>query len=241
MSFILDALKKSETERQRGDAPALHEMKMAPARQGVATWLIVLAALLAINIVVLTVVLLRGNHGAPVAADAGTESAPAAAAVTSPVPAPVPPAAPAATVAAPPASPAAGPADSGAADATPAGRVGGAGRPSDDDAPAVEPPRGAPASTGAPGNVSGGVEATGGNSGELPTYQQVASAPGSTLPELSLNLHSYSSNPADRFIFLNMTRLREGQTSPQGIRVEAITPDGAILSWQGSKFLLQRQ
>ena len=100
----------------------------------------------------------------------------------------------------------------------------------DDDTPAVEPPR-----------MASGVQATGGSSGELPTYQQAATAPGANLPELALNLHSYSTNPAERFIFLNMTRLREGQTSPQGIRVDAITPDGAILSWQGSKFLLQRQ
>ena len=57
MSFILDALKKSESARQRADAPALYEMKMAPARPRVATWLIVLAALLVINIVVLSVVL----------------------------------------------------------------------------------------------------------------------------------------------------------------------------------------
>ena len=32
MSFILDALKKSETERQRADAPALYEVKMARRR-----------------------------------------------------------------------------------------------------------------------------------------------------------------------------------------------------------------
>jgi hypothetical protein len=38
-----------------------------------------------------------------------------------------------------------------------------------------------------------------------------------------------------------MMRLREGQSTPAGIRVESITPDGAILSWQGSRFFLQRQ
>jgi hypothetical protein len=38
-----------------------------------------------------------------------------------------------------------------------------------------------------------------------------------------------------------MVKLKEGQSSPTGVRVEAITPDGAVLSWQGSKFFLQRQ
>src|SRR5580692_4148763 len=85
MSFILDALKTSENERQRADAPALYEMKMAPPRRGVAVWLVVLAALLVINIVVLSVVLLRGSHGTASQADV----APAAAAlVATPTPAP---------------------------------------------------------------------------------------------------------------------------------------------------------
>lgn len=225
MSFILDALKKSETERQRSDAPGLYEAKMAPPRHGVAPWLIVLAGLLVINIVVLCVVLLRGTHGAAPASDAGTVAAPApAAAVVAPTPAPTPaPAAAPTVITPPPPAPVNPPA---MAQATPEPATA---RPSDDDAPAVEPPSRAD------------VQATGGNSGELPTYQQAATAPGANVPELALNLHSYSTNPADRFIFLNMTKLREGQTSPQGVRVETITPDGAILSWQGSKFLLQRQ
>lgn len=230
MSFILDALKKSENERKRGDTPALHEMKMAPPRQGVATWLIVLAGLLVINIAVLCVVLLRGTHGATPPPEAGNTAAtvPAAApaAVAAPTPAPsviTPPPAPVNPPAMAPQPPVAA-----QNPATP-----------DDDAPAVEPPRGAAGAV--QGNAQSGVQATGGNSGELPTYQQAATAPGANLPELALNLHSYSANPADRFIFLNMMKLREGQATPQGVRVETITPDGAVLSWQGSKFLLQRQ
>jgi general secretion pathway protein B len=231
MSFILDALKKSENERQRGDAPALHEMKMAPPRQGVATWLIVLAGLLVINIVVLSVVLLRGTHGAAPAVDAGN------------VPPPVPAAAPAALAAPTPAPiispPAPAPLNPPAPAPEPSAAAQNPGA-TDDDAPAVEAPRGA-AGAGAQGYAQSGVQATGGNSGELPTYQQAATAAGANLPELALNLHSYSANPAERFIFLNMMKLREGQSTPQGVRVETITPDGAILSWQGSRFLLQRQ
>ena len=78
-------------------------------------------------------------------------------------------------------------------------------------------------------------------SGDVPTYDQAASAPGANLPELKLDLHAYAANPSDRFVFLNMVKLKEGQSSPAGVRVEAITPDGAVLSWQGSKFFLQRQ
>lgn len=247
MSFILDALKKSETERQRADAPALYEMKMAPPRRGVATWLIVLAGLLVINIVVLSVVLLRGMHGAAPQTDAGNFSAAPAANPAAPAAAPAVAAAPGSTtIAAPgiianvaPAAPpaAATPDAAGAGNAAAGPPTAAANRASEDDAPAVEAPR--PAA--APGDPNSGVRATGGASGELPSYQQAATAPGANLPELTLDLHAYATNPADRFIFLNMTKLKEGQTSPQGVRVESITPDGAVLSWQGSKFLLQRQ
>ena len=218
MSFILDALKKSEAQRQRADAPALYEMKMAPPRQGVPAWLLVLGGLLLINIVVLSVVLLRGNHSAAPPADANSSATAANA----------PPPAAAMIPAPPPANPPATSAPAGPPEvsATP-NSVAGAGDRADD-TPAVEP---------APPPAA----ANGGGSGDVPTYDQAATAPGANLPELKLDLHAYASNPADRFVFLNMVKLKEGQSSPAGVRVESITPDGAILSWQGSRFFLQRQ
>ena len=222
MSFILDALKKSETERQRADAPALYEMKMAPARQRVATWLIVLGALLVINIIVLSVVLLHGSRSAAPPAEATATQAPAA---VSPAPAPTagPPAltAPSAPTEMAGAPPAAGP----ASDTQAAGNAGGAATgASDDDKPAVDPAAHA---------VAG--------SDDIPTYDQVASAPGANLPQLKLDLHAYATNPADRFVFLSGVNLKEGQTSPAGVRVETITPDGAILVWHGTRFFLHSQ
>jgi general secretion pathway protein B len=228
MSFILDALKKSETERQRADAPALYEMKMAPPRRGVALWLLVLAGLLVINVIVLSVVLLRGSHGGS-QAEAPTAAAPAAPAPTSTPalatpnapPLSPPPAAPLNSV--PPPTASATPSDSANTASTGSGDAA-------DDAPAVEPPRGTGPPPGAPAS-----------SGDVPTYSQAANVPGANLPELKLDLHAYSANPSDRFVFLNMMKLQEGQSTPAGVRVERITPDGAILSWQGSRFFLQRQ
>jgi general secretion pathway protein B len=219
MSFILDALKKSEAQRQRADAPALYEMKMAPPRQRVPAWLLVLGGLLIINIGVLCVVLLRGNHSAAPQADANassTEARTTAAPAAAMTPAPA--------AANPPA--ASGPAMPPDAAATLNRAPSAADRA--DDTPAVEP---APAP----------AVANGPSSGDVPTYDQAASTPGANLPELKLDLHAYATNPADRFVFLNMTKLKEGESSPAGVRVESITPDGAILSWQGSRFFLQRQ
>jgi general secretion pathway protein B len=212
MSFILDALKKSESERKRADAPALYETQMAPARPRVATWLIVLGALLLINIVVLSVVLLRGTReAAPAAAAVSPTPAPAASAPASPAPS-----APAQLTTA---APAAGP----AADTATADNATGAAAPPDDDAPAVDPAHAVA------------------NPAEVPSYEQLASAPGANLPELKLDLHAYAANPADRFVFLSGVNLKEGQTSPAGVRVESITPDGAILSWHGTRFFLHSQ
>lgn len=74
MSFILDALKKSETDRQRQNGPALFEVRVAPPRNGLPLWAMGLAALLAVNLLIVGWVLLRR----PAAAEAAT-GAPAAA------------------------------------------------------------------------------------------------------------------------------------------------------------------
>jgi Type II secretion system protein B len=39
---------------------------------------------------------------------------------------------------------------------------------------------------------------------------------------------------------INMHKVREGDTLPEGVRVDSITPEGAVLSYKGSSFLLPR-
>src|SRR5882672_4893170 len=82
MSFILDALKKSETDRQRQSAPALFEVKVAAPRRRFPPWAVGLAVLLGVNVLVLGWVLLRQpaarGEPAPVAAAPTANSAGAA-------------------------------------------------------------------------------------------------------------------------------------------------------------------
>ena len=59
MSFILDALKKSETDRQRQTGPALFEVKVAPPKAGFPVWAIAIVVLLVINMVIVGWLLLR--------------------------------------------------------------------------------------------------------------------------------------------------------------------------------------
>ena len=53
MSFILDALKKSETDRQRQASPALFEVKVATPRRKFPLWAAALAVLLGVNVLAL--------------------------------------------------------------------------------------------------------------------------------------------------------------------------------------------
>ena len=59
MSFILDALKKSEAERQRKSAPGFADIPDARVRSGTPRWLWAVGGLLAINLAVLVTLLLR--------------------------------------------------------------------------------------------------------------------------------------------------------------------------------------
>ena len=61
-------------------------------------------------------------------------------------------------------------------------------------------------------------------------------AAGGTVPEARVSLHVYDADPAKRFVFLNGQRLREGDVSADGLRVERIEADGVVLGYRGSGF-----
>jgi general secretion pathway protein B len=61
-----------------------------------------------------------------------------------------------------------------------------------------------------------------------------------SLPALHLDVHSYTHNPSDRFVVINMQRYIVGDTLKEGPRVVAITSAGVILEYQGTSFLLPR-
>jgi hypothetical protein len=74
----------------------------------------------------------------------------------------------------------------------------------------------------------------------VPLYQDVSATLGARLPQLRLDLHVFAARPQDRFVMINMHKLREGDTLPEGAHVDSITPEGAVLSFNGSRFLLPR-
>jgi len=220
MSFILDALKKSENERARQNGPALLEARVVPPRRGPSAWAIVVGIVLAANLALLVYVLLRAR---PPAAEEETTrtavSAPANAAPATPSPAPAQ---------APLQPPVATPAPTTAQQEPlppPAAEV-------------VNPADYAPAR--APGTLARPAPQAGAGAtmdSSLPTAADlVARATG--LPPLRLTLHVYDEQPQNRYVLVNSQRVREGETTNDGVRVERITPEGVLMSWRGQRFRL---
>jgi general secretion pathway protein B len=241
MSFILDALKKSETDRQRQTSPALFEVKVAQPRRGLPPWAIGLGVLLGVNVLVLGWVLLRepraaaaptaSNTAAPAGnvvntAPPGMVTVPATVTIPTTVNIPIN-SAPSVTMSqATPEPGVIAPSTTPPLAEEPLLSRHEVSVPPDYDsrdyAPAVSAPP--------PGSAT--------RSSSVPSRDEVL-ARGTQLPDLRLDLHVYAVDPAQRFVFINMRKLREGESLPEGVRVERITPTGAQLSYRGTPFSIE--
>ena len=70
MSFILDALKKSESERQQQATPGFADVPSASPRPGAPRGLLVLLGILSLAVVALLIALLKSENSPPVAGQA---------------------------------------------------------------------------------------------------------------------------------------------------------------------------
>ena len=202
MSFILDALKKSENSRLRQDHPAIFDAQAAAVRrQGLPRWGIALMVLLGLNLLILAYALWRPSEPPAAVPTVQPESTTASAAAQTAAA----PAQPRPALAAPPS-------------ATPT-------------RPMAAPPSVARRSTPPAFPVSSEESPT------LPSRDDLLAA-GAAIPEANLNMHVYDASPALRFVLLNGQRLREGEVSREGLRVEQILPSGVLLSTGGTSFML---
>ena len=246
MSFILDALKKSELERQRQSVPGLVDSGVARPRPRLPAWAIALGLLLAVNLLVLLFVLMRSFLASPHAQATAAPPRSAAAAVG---------------VADPAGAESQGSLPPGAAAPTAGnGHFSPLGAPVyAPEVPVASPP---PAAAGVPGpelaksvNVGGPVSSKAHrrdplltdedykvNDDELlPTINEVTLTGAQALPDLHLDVHVFATRPAERFVYVNMRKYHEGATLQEGPTIERIRRDGVILSYQGLRFLLPRQ
>ena len=65
---------------------------------------------------------------------------------------------------------------------------------------------------------------------ELPDYQQ------QSIPEMNFAGHVYSSSPSNRSIIINNNAMSEGDSIIEGLNVEQITSNGVVFSFQGELF-----
>jgi len=263
MSFILDALRKSEHDRQRQTGPALVEVAVAAPKAQPNRWATAAIALLVVNLVAIGVLLIMkaGDEPPAGASDAdsvaATTAAPTATA-SPPVATVTPPAAQASMTQALPEPPVTAPPPM----LRPAERPPVAGtrnsleQEMSTDAPpmdleaAAAPPAG-PAAV-APVRRGSVVYQSLPEAEPAATYTQ-APAPTSNLPraddmaargalpELRLELHVWSTKPPERFVFVNGRRYREGDATAEGATVEEITREGVIMNSGGNRFLLSRE
>jgi general secretion pathway protein B len=253
MSFILDALKKSENERQRNIGPSLAEIPVRRPQTERPWWAVVVAALLVINLGVLLIVLMR-EPATPTPALPAQPQQPSASFAPPAAPGQQPTAAPPRSVQTSPAPYGAAPSPARASPAVQS-LAEAAEPPPFDDEPSYNPalaaaarvPDGPPVvqairpQPAAPGDTMFPARSRTPIADDelLPTHSSLT-ASGIQLPELRLDIHVYHSNPRERFVFVNMRKYVEGQVLSEGPLLERITADGAILSYNGQRFLVPR-
>lgn len=258
MSFILDALKKSENERQGQRGLGVADVPVAREAPGAPAWIWWLLGLLAVNVIVLLAVLLR--PGAEPTADAATDTRAAGPAETRPatVPERVAPELAALVdrtrserLKATPPDMGYGTADEApqrAAAATPAAVM-----PATDATGSADDEAGASPATASTDDPSASdppvdnpsVRAGAGASGEeqalsLPTLDELRVRGDTGLPDLHLDIHVWSEQPRGRFVYVNTAKYREGDDLAEGPRVASIVRNGVVLEHDGRRFLLPR-
>ena len=209
MSFILDALKKSEAERQRKSVPGFADIPDARNQPRSQRWWWLIGGLLAVNAAVLLGAFYLPDRSKSVTVTGPVQSA----AIVRDTTAQPKPAAFAEIVAE-------------------ARRN----RPPEETPTTTEPQRQEPAPAGATTAQSHVTM-----SEQLSTLNELRANGTLPLPELHLDIHVYSEQPADRFVFINMGKYKEGDTLNEGPAVREIRPDGVVLEQGGTRFLMPRQ
>ena len=239
MSYILDALRKSDQQRRRGSAPTLLAVQapaVAPKQPAFVVYGLLAAVLLGAGVAIGWLRPWQAEQAAPAATQSEAsvhQSVPVRPEIAA-APAPAP-----ALARAPAAAPALAPVTAPASLPAPA--------------PAsVKSKSRASVGAGAPGKPQDGVAAVSSKATEVPPPGTAAadSAPAQNvismaelplalqqeLPPMTISFHAYSGNPKERLVGINNRMLREGDELAPGFKLEQITPEGMILGFKGYSF-----
>ena len=223
MSFILEALRKSERERQQKASPGIGDVGFRPQEKSSNRWVIIVVAVLAINAVLVAGLLLRDRTNQPQEATRTVQPA------SLPLSEPAPARRPAITA---PKREDVRPLEEEVPDPDeqkPVPAVVAMARQEVPTAAPTQAPARAPAPARPPSSSPG-----------VPTMEELVLSGNLEMSPLRLDIHVYSEQRGQRFVFINMSKYREGDSIKEGPRVETITTDGVVLSHQGNNFLLTR-
>lgn len=216
MSFILDALKKSEHERQQQAEAEFASVPSSPDAPRAPKWLWILGVLLVLNVAVLLGILMRPDSSAPVAA------APAPVATQSEVRSPAPQ-----------------PQDTFSDRIAEARRNQPQPEAAADNSAAIDRPDPVQPDP-APPQPAATNPAPAAAFASLPTLAEVRVNNQLQLPDLHVDIHVYSPVPHERFVFINMSKYRENEVTKEGPTITRIEADGVVLRYQGVSFILPR-
>jgi general secretion pathway protein B len=255
MSYILEALKKAQAERQLGNAPTIHAAQPVPALQPDAAAsrrpLFIGLGAGALVVVLGAVFLWRAGPAQAPTVQVGQGQGQSPAAVTTAPVTPAPMAAAAAPavsnsldVQAPPAPPLpVRPAQPRVADAAVANAA--AGAPSRSaatpSAPAVQvrmpmpapaaPVAAAPARAAAPAAAAAPAPEE-----SLPFLQQLPESVRGGIPRVAFGGYMYSANPADRLLLVDKALRHEGEEVAPGLVLEKLLPRAAVMNYRGVRY-----
>jgi len=249
MSYLLEALRKSERERQeKTTVPDLQsptvEWESAEESRNRSPWLTVAVLAICLNSLLLGVLVWRFGF-----ADNGADSnAPTAIGTTPPLPSSAAVTAPgtAAVAATPPAvivlqQPAAGSAAIVIRDRpplpnrAPAARVTPSPRSEQDSRHSTS----VPVAVDRPELQAVTRTATAATIGtDIPSVNALPLAIRQQLPLLTMNSHIYASNARDSFVMINGNSMSPGQEISAGLKLLAVVPEGALLEFNGQPFVL---
>ncbi len=73
-----------------------------------------------------------------------------------------------------------------------------------------------------------------------PTQLRLTPEQRAAVPAYLMTVHVYDPDPAKRFVVINALRYHEGEATREGLRVEQILKDGAVLGYLGNSFYVAR-
>ena len=215
MSFILDALKKSENDRHEQAEAEFATVPSSPDAPAAPRWLWILGGLLIINIIVVLGLMLRPDAqpdtSAPITASSPTPNTTAVAADSF-------------------------------SDQVAAARRKQPERASSQTTPipataGTEPPPAARTTTPLVSVANLPVS----TAAILPSLTELRANGTLQLPDLHVDIHVYSDVQSERFVFINMNKYRENSSLDEGPVLKQITSDGVILEYRGTAFMLPRE